>query len=163
MLLSIREVICLFSQLDRGTECATKASRGADGIGIESNTLTNATDDLAAHTQWQHHGVICKSWNNVDRCFNRDAVNSQFDNNRFLLTAAEVRFVRLKCALCSLKELTVLIHGLLGREDLNALGTFEFPRKCWADLNRIIPSQLGDRIRTLHHPTIVGEATIVSV
>ena len=99
----------------------------------------------------------------MDRCFNRDAVNSQFDNNRFFLTAAEVRFVDLKCALSRLKELTVLIHWLLGREDLNALSTFEFPRKCWADLDRIIPSQLGDRIRTLHHPTIVGEATIVSV
>ena len=154
---------CLFGQLNRGTECATQASRCADCIGIESNTLTNTTDDLAAHTEWQDNCVVGKTWNHVNRSFDRDTIDSQFDHYCFFFTTAKIRLVGLKRALCSFKEGAVLVHRLLRWEDLNALCAFELLRKCWADLNRIIPSQLGDRIRALHHPAVIGVATVVSM
>ena len=116
-------------------------------VGVEAHSTTHATHDSASVTQCQRDGSICQPWLNPDRTFDAAATHGDLDHGLIVLT--------------------VLGVGRLGRAQVfrDFAGTFGGqPQRLGGLLghhDHIVPSDLGDGVRHLLEPAVVGKAAII--
>ena len=146
VLLGVGQVVDLAGDLDGGTGGETKCAGGAGRVEVVADALADATRDRAAVAEREHEGVVGQTWLDVERTADGDAVDGDFAYKGLLFALLEVGVFFAG----DLKQRTFRIDA-------------EVQGQARADKDRVIPRNLGDRIRALLEPTVVGEATVVDL